>query len=302
MLDIPRGTADPIDVARTEVRRLLDVELDLATRRDLAAASLPGLEASAGDLVFGGADVGTVASQIATARVEVESLDAAIDTARARRIEAIEAVFAAEADDLRTQAAAKRAEAEGRRGKTALLLLQLEAHEGVPYGPLELDRPARLDPTGRVGGEVQIIGRPVARTAWLLLEAEDLERRAAAPRSVTRHGRVEALSVDALVAAATADPMHIGPTIASIRAWADAETARLEAQIARERARFGEGSREAQAQGEGRPIRFDLYWGQGGIDVASSRAEPIAPEPTPVATRHGVRYDRHDGAGVDPAR
>lgn len=300
--DISRGNADPTDAARAEVARLLEVELTLASKRDLAEAGLPGLEASAGDLVLDGADVGRLASEISTARAEVSTLDAAIDAARARRVEAIEAVFAAEADELRAQAAAKRAEAERRRGKTDLLLIQLEQHEGVPYGPLAPDRPARLDPTGQVGGEIQVIGRPIPRTAWLLVEAEDLDRRAAAERAVTQHGRVDAGSVDELLAAATADPMHIGPTISSVRPWAAGQVAGIEAQIARAQARFGAGSREAAAQGEGRPIRFDLYWGRGVIDVASSRAEPVMPEPTPVMTRHGGRYDRHDGAGPDPAR
>ena len=287
-----RGTSDPIEAARAEVRRLLEVELDLAAKRDAAAASLPDLETTVGDAVLDGGDAVEIAARIAGARAEVEVLDRTITAARERRVAAITAVFEAEADELRRQAAAKRAEADARRGKTALLLLQLEAHEGVAYAPVQPDQAAFMDPTGLAGGgapSLGVITRRIPRTEFLLIEAQLLEDQARAQRDVTRHGYLEADSVDELTAGTTSDPMHVGPTIASTREWAASGVAKVEADIARAEAR---GGLEARAWGKGQPIRFVLYWGQGVINVGSSRIFAASQEPVAETGRYGLRYDR----------
>lgn len=283
--------SDPIKTARAEVARHLETELELAARRDALAAGLPVLEASAGSDVLAGGDAAAIASRIAAARVELDVLDRAIETERQRRVDAIGVTFQHEAGALYAAAAAKRSEARARAGKTALLLLQLEAHEGVPYAPVLPDRPAITDPAGLAGGALAIVTRRLPLTEYLDMEADDLERQAEATssRPVVRHGRAEADDVEALISEATSDPMRIGPTVAAIRAWAAGAEATLAAEIAQAGRR---GAPEARAWGAGRPVRLTLYWGDGAIDAASSSAVPVMPEPLLVHTRTGSHYER----------
>ena len=84
--------------------------------------------------------------------------------------------------------------------------------------------------------------------------------------------------------------MHIGPTIASIRAWAAEQAARIAAEITDAQVRYGD--LEARAWGMGRPVHFDLNWTQGVIDGTSSRAWALPQEPREEMTRHGLTYDR----------
>lgn len=281
---------DPVATARAEVDRLLGLELDLSRQRDEAAAALPTLEAAVGGEVLDGGDVRAITARVAEARAVVDALDRAIATARDRRAEAIRAVFAQEAGALFAAAAAKRAEAEGRAGRTAVLLAQLEEHEGIAYVPVAPDRYQAGLGEGRTGGEINVVSRPIPITDALLVEADDLERRARSPRDVTRHGYLEGDSIEELITGTTSDPMIIGPAIAATRAWAERGLAEIAAAIARVEARRG--TFEARAWGAGRPVRFRLYWGAGEINADSSSITPVPQEPIEYRTRSGQFLDR----------
>jgi hypothetical protein len=290
------GRIGPIAEARAEVARLLQSEVDWSALRDQRAAELAKLEAVDGGEVLDAGSLDVVADaavRMITIRAEIPTIDRTIDAARERRVVAIKLVFQHEAAALWAQAQAKRDEAAAHRVRTDELLAELEAHEGVPYEPVQPDRPnVAAIAAGHVGGAITIVSRRASRTEALLMEAAELERRAAAERSVTQHGRIETTSVEQLVAEATQNPMHIGPTIASIRAWAGASVARLEADIATGQARHGE--LEAVARGKGRPVRFEMFWTQGEIDVGSSRVFAVPQEPVEVVSRGGLRttFDR----------
>lgn len=281
---------DAVAAARTEAARLLALELDLAGQRDEAAAAVPALEAAVGGEVLDGGDVRAITARVAEAKAIVEALDQAIATARDRRGAAIRTVFEQEAGALFAEAAAKRAVAAARAGRTAALLAELEEYEGIAYVPVAPDPHQVALVEGRVGGELNVVSRRIPITDRLIVEAEDLERRAQAPRDVTRHGYLEADSLEELIAGTTADPMIIGPAIASTRAWAAAGLAAIAEGIARAQARHG--VFEAQAWGAGRPVRFRLYWGAGEINTGSSSITPVPQEPLEYRTRVGRFLDR----------
>lgn len=267
--DVPRETREPIEAARAEVRRLLEVELEWSAKRDAGAVGLAEIEASAGEAVLDGATVGDAAGDVAAARAEIDTIDRTVAAARARRHDAIRAVFAAEADELRGQATAKREEAATREGKTAWLLLALEGHEGVAYAPVQPDRPTRLD--GLQGGALSIVTIPIPITEGLIREATNLEQQArqVEARPATRHGAATG-TLEEVLATAMSEPMVIGPTSTAIRPWAAA----IEATVRAEHERLltlVNGDARAREQGLGKPMHFAISWAAGELDPRSSR-------------------------------
>ena len=168
---------------------------------------------------------------------------------------------------LRERATRLRAEAAKREGKTADLLRQLEAWEGVAYLPAA---PATTAPTvrdGTVGGAPSVVLIPTPKTELLRIEAADLERQAAAleGKQVVDSGAIhEANSVEELVAlVSTWAPEQIAPTLASVEAWATRVEAEQRERI--QRLPFSH-MRDAAR------VRFALAWTNGAVDEQSSTA------------------------------
>lgn len=257
---------DQVAAARAEVLRLATLERDWSTRRRRLAGELGELERTSGDEVLSAALEGegepmarSLAGQIAGMRAELETIDRTVDAARRRREQAIPAVFAAEAGQLRLQASALTAEADGREPKTRELLAAIEAWEGCPYAPVQPNRGGQAFGGPAQGGAPQVVYVPTPKTTLLRQQAAALERQAveAERRTGVRHGSVTGRDLQAIEEAVFADPLRMGPPPADIEAWMnaarDAETTR------RSRAMAGSGFRADQL---GR-IEFTLVWSDG---------------------------------------
>jgi hypothetical protein len=264
----PRNGA--IAAARADVERLHRAELDLHDRRVALTEQIATARTSAGAAALeaalsasSGGGIGDPSHRVAALDAEIAATDAAITAARERRRLAILAVWAAEAAPLRERAARLRDEADARATRTGELLRQLEEWEGVRYVPAEPSRPNVAGDLQGGAPTVRII--PAPRTRQLQIEADDLERRAAAleTRTVRDSGHVEAESAAALIQAIrTADPLTIAPTLATVEAWATEAEAQQRARIARQPS-------ETQARCA---VVLALAWRDGAIDARQSRA------------------------------
>jgi hypothetical protein len=250
-------------------RRVALAEQVAAARGVAGAAALEAaLEAALSASSGGG--IGEPSHRVAALDAEIAATSAAITEARERRRLAILGVWRAEAMPLRERAARLRDEADARSTRTRELLRQLREFEGVEYEPVTPSRPNVAGDLQGGAPTVRII--PAPRTRQLQLEADDLERRAAAldARTVRDAGHAEAESAAALIATVRAcDSMTIAPPISSVEAWAtEAETVQR-ARIARI------GSEEQRARCT---VALTLSWRDGAIDVRQSRASVPALE------------------------
>ncbi len=264
--------ADPIAEARAHVERLHSAEQELSRlllslREDLVTA-----EGTAGDATLEAALAGTGSVKAATSRVttlqaEIVATGRAIELARQRRIEAIPAVWRAEAAPLRERAAVLREQADEREVKTREMLRELEEYEGCSYVPKPPDRPS-LD-GGLVGGAPQIVYITVPKTEMLRREAAGLEYQAETiqAQTVALSGYVSASSREELLAQLEArGPMQIVPAMHDLLEWLEPA---LEA--------VREHRRKAQAQADVHPafraespIPASVYWTEGKLDTRRS--------------------------------
>ena len=270
--------------ARGKVARLLQVEVDFSERRVAAAAELEVLNRTAGDTlidaVLKGEGPGAATrlnGQIAKLRVEVETADSAIGSAREKRQRAIREVFKVQAEALRALAAPLLAAAESEAAVTDELLTEFERRKGV--------RPAFDGPStsgrgvGAATREFQVL-----KEVALLEEASDLERRATM-REGTRpraYGTAQADSLEELLAKVHADPMILGPRAVDVMTWAD----RVEAEE-RDRRRKVELAGGTSASGYIAPaaaVRLRLAWAEGRIDLAESGVVRTGPTVEEVLT------------------
>jgi hypothetical protein len=262
---------DLVAAARGQVQQLLDVERDWSTRRRRLAAELAELERTSGEQVLAAAldsdgepMARSLAGKIAGMRAELETTDSTISAARRRREQAIPAVFTAEAEQLRGQAAALVAEADSREPKTRELLAAIEEWEGCSFAP------APAKPGGQlVGG--QLVGSPVVvwvptpKTTALRQQAAMLERQAqqALLRTPDRSGQVTGHDLKALEEAIFSDPLRIGPALADVESW-------MEAVRAAETARHSEMERRAGQVVARAIIDFKPAWSDGVLRADQS--------------------------------
>jgi hypothetical protein len=314
--NVPRETdEDPVATERAQVTRLAILEREWSARRRDAATDLADREQRSGDDVVAAALAGDgvdrlrgLAEETAIARAELETIDHTIASTRSHREAAIRALFAAEAAELRRQAAALLSEADGRSSRTAQLLAELEAWEGVRYAPErpvappqriytrlgadgqpEVVPPAAV-PYGSLRGDMlrgpsaplaglHVVVVPTPRTQLLRNQAGDLERRAidVAARPVDRSGYAEDIrSIEGLVDIILGDEMRIGPPVVDVVAWAEQALATENARRQEALRRYGD--EVARNDGLGRAIAFTIAWSDGQLKPRECRAVTVLDE------------------------
>ncbi len=258
---------------------------------------LPAAQSAGGSDLLDATLSGTTTPKGATSRVvqigaEISICEDAIVQARQRRVEAIRALWRAEAEPLRKRAAELREEADEREIKTAAMLRELEEWEECPYAPAPPHRPHTaprhddnpktapiLSPEGGIIrdypsnpiGDLQVVYIPTPRTQLLRNEAAGLDQQAEAleSRQVTMHGYASAPNRGELLTdLAARGPMVLVPKLGAVLEYLD----RLEAKV---RARRQEIIRRGTAHGF-TPVEADvpvsLSWRDGEIfDDAGSR-------------------------------
>jgi hypothetical protein len=219
-------TDKQIQKAKGEVVRLLDAERDFSRELAAKAGAVPAAEASTGEVALDGylAGNGTAATNAAVKRTaklhaEVEALGAAVEAARRARRASIPAVWKAQADLKREEAAVLRAQAAAIETKGAPHLAAARELFGVDFVPganpayfdIPLDRPL-------------IYGVDAAPTIPQTKRAEadalDAEAAGLAVSRVRDAGMVQGGSALELAEAAWSDPFTLAPTLAEMTAWA----------------------------------------------------------------------------------
>ncbi len=296
-MSIAEVTTDAVAEARDLVERLYKTERELSHRVLKLREDLPAAQSAGGADLLKAALSGTTTPKGATSRLvqiraEIEVVEDAIAQARSQRVEAICALWRAEAEPLRKRAAELREEADEREAKTREMLQALEQWEGCEYAPAPPHRPHTaprhddnpktapiLSPEGGIirdypsnpVADLQIVYIPTPRTQLLRNEAAELERQAEAleSRQVTTHGYASAPNRGELLAdLAARGAMQIVPELGAVLEYLD----RLEAKV---RARRQEIIRRGTAHGftpVEAPVPVSLSWRDGEIfDDAGSR-------------------------------
>ncbi|MGD0123475.1 MAG: hypothetical protein ABSC46_13055 [Candidatus Limnocylindrales bacterium] len=267
----------PVDVdlvaaARAQVQKLVELERDWSIRRRRLAAELAELERTSGEQVLtaaleadGEPMARNLAGQVSAMRAELETTDRTIEAARRRREQAIPAVFAAEAKQLRGQAAALVADADAREPKTRELLAAIEEWEGCSYAPAPPNRSGQHVGGPAIGGSPEVVWVPTPKTLALRQQAAMLERQAqqAELRTPDRSGQVTGRDLKALEEAIFADPLRLGPALAAIETW-------MEAARAAETARHSEMERRSGQVVARAIIDFKPAWSDGVLRADQS--------------------------------
>jgi hypothetical protein len=198
----------PIEAAQARIDELLALEHDLTTRlfalrRELSSAAITPAAI--------GATVDSIAASIqqkAILSAQAELTDLAIDQTREHRRAAIHALYAAEADDLRSVVADERRALEDHEARTAALVAELLEHEGATYRPVQPGHGYFL-PAQIRGDQLRV-----------QVEAREREVRAIEQRTITEHGTLTGASVDDLIEAIKALPATtIAPRLDHVADW-----------------------------------------------------------------------------------
>lgn len=260
-------TVATLEGLKVEVGRLREAELALERELQAKRQELAHARDTASDAVLaqalgkrsGGAAVSHVVEIERSVAALAEATLVAIARARERRVEAIRAVWQAEADELRQQAADLRAEAERREARTRQLLDELREHEGCDYVPayhvLEYAR-----------GYADPVPITIPRSESLRNQAAALERRAdeVARRLVQDAGMITAASRDELLQRIEAlDPFQLGPALHEVEAWVAGEEPAVLARLERLSSEHRERAR----------LEYRLVWRGGRVSQAESRIE-----------------------------
>jgi hypothetical protein len=251
-----------VDAARAEVEKLYEreqraAERVLGIRREEADAAMSAGLLDLDTITFEDASAVKLADHLGRLHGQQVLAQRVIAAARARRREAIQALYTAEAATLREQASVAQREAERHAEQVAAVLSQIEQLEGVRYtpeGPPDLGIGAYADP--RPGGW------PMPRSMDLQLRAQAFEQQALAMerRAVQDHGAIDASShEDTLAQLAAFGPLAIAPDVVAVTDWLTTAIAAVEEQRAR---------REWL---RGAPLTIVLRWRDGAIDRGASR-------------------------------
>jgi hypothetical protein len=214
--------SNPLD----EVTRLNEQEVRLALAILHKSNELAGVKAARGDLVLDAADQDGAARdagrQVAVLREEVDSLADAARRARERRIAAIPLVYAAQSNQMETQATALEAEATKLQAESDVLREALQAHDDWSYTVAQPMRGEQMV-GGQQGGAPTIVDARGPRHQRLRREAEVLRSQAAQGRFKVAHqaGSLGGDSVEAVISAVHSDAMRIGPSAADIIAFVE---------------------------------------------------------------------------------
>jgi hypothetical protein len=123
-----------IETATSRIRDCGQKELQLLRELRVKQAELAAAEQSAGDQYLESSTTGGVDS-VLRIQAEIAAIGRAINSCRARRLQAVEQKLAAEIQELRERAGASRQQADSIHAKTAPLLASLKEIEGVNHVP-----------------------------------------------------------------------------------------------------------------------------------------------------------------------
>lgn len=277
------STGDELKGKVEELRRAeLALEDDLATaKQGLATAR----EREAAAIVTAALDGGSGKLSGKRAADIVETITAterAITEARSRRVDAIRAVWAAEAEDVRKQAKAKKVEAEQHAAKVAETLKVVEELEN-----------ARYVPECRVADAYTSVGHgfsgqfTVPLSDVLPRRVVGLEKQAGqiAARQVAVNGSVSAATPDELLALVRdRDPFTLTPPLHAVRDWMDREEAAANERLARVPHHHRASRRECWS--------FTVSWSDGELNEAGSRATVELAEDRILAGTNGETAER----------
>lgn len=266
-----------------EATKYFETEFDLSRKRLQMAADLQAVKDSAGaaalEKLMTGDAISPIARRIGDSQEQLSLMDAAIRVSRQKRVEAVHKEYAAEAEALRKQARAKRAEADRRQARTDKLLEALEEFEGVTYAPASPNPPTPALVEGRVTGlGADTVIRKVSQTAWLQLEAQDLEMsaRGREAQRVRNGGTVSGDSIEELVSAIEDLGVEVlGPPIVNVAEWIGSGVAQ---DAERKRAHY----RTTGAPGADGVIVFEVSFKDGKIDHTNSNARLVEREKVPA--------------------
>jgi hypothetical protein len=287
---------DAVAVARAEVVHLRDLERDFAAQRQAKAAELAELVSHGGDQVVDAVKGGDqeavtrgLGKRVAELRGEIDTLDAASDSTRRRRRQAIPQVREAQALAAERIAEQLEAEAAQHQRDNDRLLAKLEEHAGCRYEPARPAVPGQPPPltdeqrarglVPAAGLQIVVVGAPKFQ---ILRNDATVQRHTAAAlrRQVTiENGTVEGVGIEAIIDGVLADPMRIGPPIGEVISWAQ----EVEANERRRRIRREHGGRHAVGHADpGGPIGLRLSWRAGAILPGESRAFALEAEQVEV--------------------
>jgi hypothetical protein len=258
-------TPDPVELARADVQRLNQQELELSRLYHRKARELAEARARRGDDVLAANDPGAAARessrQISEKVEELAALGDAAAAARRQRLAAIPAVFKAEAGALERQGAQLDIDAAANEAAVRDALKAVETIADCPYAPRAPQMPDRAVGPGQQGvGSIPMFIRPTPLFQRLRLRAEGLRLEAAQRRLQEPHaaGSVEAESLEQLVDVVFADAMRVGPSVDQISGWYEQAVEKVR-------------RRRQQLELDDVPINVvHLQWVRGQIDIAAS--------------------------------
>jgi hypothetical protein len=249
---------------RSAVERLNAQELKFALLHGERAAVLAEVRAGRGRAVLAANDpsavVLTVNSKIRGLEDELAGLNEAASEARRLRLQAIPAVFEADAVEAELAAAKLETEAAELQAESQRLRMALESFDGCAYAPTappmrDLSGP-RLEGGGAAVYYVRAPQFELRRMSAAGLLAEAVQHR---QKRAHRAGALTAGDLTSLLAAVFSDPLRIGPSVDEIYTWSVRGIEKQHRTLARS------GGGESLA-----PTRLHLVWNQAVIDVAQS--------------------------------
>ena len=128
-----QDTQSPVTAAKDAVAKLFASERDLEAQRQETIARLDAMESNAGAALAGGGSVDAAAQQIELGNTAVRLLQAAIRVNRALRVDAVLAMYDADAASLRAAAEGKRTAAADILKKCEPALAKLSQLEGITF-------------------------------------------------------------------------------------------------------------------------------------------------------------------------
>lgn len=264
---------DPLE----PIRHLFEIEIGMSRRKLALTASRPDVERGAGSRLLAQLleeptdDQGDESlSALARLDAEIAAVDNAIEQCRDRRRDMVKAVWAHQAAELKRRAGEIKAEAERHKATTADLLMRLQQHEGVPFGPAQPSPGNMLLINGAWRPE-QPTYRPATKSNMMLAEAAALDGQAQAleSRQPISAGSITAESVDDLETQIEAwEVMQIACRLDHAIEWATPAVERAQERIAN--------IREHQ-DGFGSTISIELYWSAAGLDTKNSKVSIVDP-------------------------
>jgi hypothetical protein len=264
--------ADPIAAARAEVERLHRIELEWSAKLRTKKRELAELERSSGDTVMaainagdGDSTIAAVSARMAAIRSELFTIERTVAAVRQQRAASIPLISKAEAEPLRARAGELDAEANAIAARRDVLLAQLQELEGARFIVPSRDLLMTAASAGVVGVEIVYYAPKSERLREQAQALRDQATRLESTKAVMAGGTPELADLDQLIDAACSDPLVIGPTVAEIEAWYEAQRARGTARLAQLERVGSTGSERAR-------LVFTIAWRNGSLDPQNCAA------------------------------